>query len=130
MATSKAAFAKKDLDDFKKQLLEERAQLEKQLNEIEEANFQATQSEISGEGGFDEEFADAGSFTLERESALSIENNIRDLMQKIDHALERIAQGTFGICERCGKPVEKARIRALPYANLCIKDAQAEARLR
>ena len=31
----------------------------------------------------------------------------------------------YGLCERCGKPIEKARIKALPYAELCIKDAQA-----
>ena len=55
---------------------------------------------------------------------------MRDLIQKIEGALERLENGTFGTCERCGKPIEKARIKALPYANLCIKDAQAESRLR
>ncbi|HVD68425.1 MAG TPA: TraR/DksA C4-type zinc finger protein, partial [Actinomycetota bacterium] len=35
--------------------------------------------------------------------------------------------GTYGICERCGKPIEKARVKALPYVSLCLKDAQAQA---
>ena len=48
--------------------------------------------------------------------------------QKIDRALKRMDAGTYGICERCGKPIEKARIKALPYVDLCIKDAQAQSR--
>ena len=41
---------------------------------------------------------------------------------------KRIDDGTYGICERCGKSIEKARIKALPYVDLCIKDAQAQSR--
>jgi RNA polymerase-binding transcription factor DksA len=37
-------------------------------------------------------------------------------------------EGAFGICSRCGKPIEKARLKALPYVDLCIKDAQAQSR--
>jgi RNA polymerase-binding transcription factor DksA len=37
-------------------------------------------------------------------------------------------EGTYGICVRCGKAIEKARLKALPYVDLCIKDAQAQAR--
>ena len=51
-----------------------------------------------------------------------------DEHMKIDRALKRIAAGTYGICERCGKPIEKARIKALPYVDLCIKDARAQSR--
>ena len=130
MATTKAPFAKKDLEDFRKRLLDERTELEKQLEELEESSFSSPQSDMTGEAGFDEEFADAGTATFERERDLSIENNVRDLLGKIDKALGRIDAGTFGICERCGKPIERARMKALPYANLCIKDAQAEARPR
>lgn len=130
MATTKTPFQKKDLEGFKQRLLEERAELEKQLAEIEESSFSTPQSDLSGEVSFDEEYADSGTFTFERERDLSIENNIRDLLAKIEKALVRIEDGTYGICERCGKPIEKARIKALPYANLCIKDAQAEVRPR
>ena len=53
---------------------------------------------------------------------------MRDLLQKIERALQKIEAGTYGICERCGKPIEKARIKALPYVDLYIKDAQARSR--
>jgi len=124
----KSPFSVKELTDLKKRLLEEKAELEEQLEAIEEASFAASQSEMTGEVGFDDENADAGTFTFERERDLSIENNIRDLLRKIDSALQRISKRTFGFCDRCGKPIEKARVRALPYVDLCIKDAQAQAR--
>jgi RNA polymerase-binding transcription factor DksA len=131
MATAKSAFTAKELADLKKRLLEEKSELEEQLSTIEEASFAASQSDITGEvGGFDDENADAGTFTFERERDLSIENNVRDLLRKVDDALERMSNKTFGICAVCGKPIEKARVKALPYVELCIKDAQAQARAR
>ena len=124
----KSPFTKKETDDLRVVLLAEREQLEKQLTTIEENSFAATQSDISGEVAFDDETADAGTATFERERDLSIENNVRDLMQKIDRALERMDAGRYAICDRCGKPIEKARVKALPYVDLCIKDAQAQSR--
>lgn len=119
---------KQETKVFRQRLEEERDELQRQEREIEETSFGTSQSELSGEMAFDEEFADAGTATFEREKDLSISNNIKDLLLKIEHALTRIDQGTYGTCERCGNPIEKARLRALPYANLCIKDAQAEGR--
>jgi DnaK suppressor protein len=129
MATTKSPFGKRDLGDLKKRLLEEREELQRQAAEIEESSFGGGQSELTGDiASFDEEFADAGTATFERERDLSLSNNIRDLTDKIDRALERIEQGSYGLCERCGRPIEKARIKALPYATLCIRDKQAEER--
>ena len=127
MAT-KSAFPKKELEELRTRLLEEKTELEDQLTTIEETSFSQTQSDISGEVSFDDENADAGTFTFERERDLSIENNVRDLLSKIDRALSRMDEGTFGVCSRCGKHIEKARVKALPYVDLCIKDAQAQTR--
>jgi DnaK suppressor protein len=125
---SRTTYSKKELDDLRQRLLEERTELETQLTTIEETQFATSQSDLSGEVSFDEENADAGTFTFERERDLSIENNVRDLLSKIDRALVRMDEGVYGICARCGKPIEKARLKALPYADLCIKDAQAQTR--
>jgi RNA polymerase-binding transcription factor len=127
-AKLKSPFTKKELDDLRASLELEREQLQKQFATIEENSFATTQSDLTGEVAFDDETADAGTATFERERDLSIENNVRDLMQKIDRALEKMDAGTYGFCERCGKPIEKARVRALPYVDLCIKDAQAQSR--
>ena len=130
MAATKTAFTAKELTDLKKRLLDEKSELEEQLSTIEENSFAASQSDVSGEVGFDDENADAGTATFERERDLSIENNVRDLLRKIDGALDRMSKKTYGVCIVCGKPIEKARVRALPYVELCLKDAQAQTRSR
>jgi RNA polymerase-binding protein DksA len=124
----KSPLTKKELDDLRARLLSERQELQEQLTTLEENTFAASQSDMSGEVAFDDETADAGTATFERERDLSIENNVRDLLAKIDRALQRMDAKTYGLCDRCGKPIEKARIKALPYVDLCIKDAQAQSR--
>ena len=127
---ARASVTAAELTELRDALEKERDELQSQLTEIENSTFSQAQSDLSGEMAFDDEYADAGTATFERERDLSLENNVRDLLQKIEKALSRMDEGTFGICERCGKPIEKARIKALPYANLCIADAQAATRPR
>ena len=129
MAT-RTPLSKAELRELKERLLSERKDLEAQYTELEESTFATNQSDLTGEMGFDEEYADAGTATFERERDLSLVNNLRDLMERIDKALEKIDDGTYGLCDRCGKPIEKLRLKALPYANLCLKDKQAEERVR
>lgn len=127
---SKVTYSDKELAAIRKRLEEERERLEAQLRTIEEFTFAASQSELTGEVGFDEETADAGTFTFERERDLSIENNIRDLLGKVERSLARLDSGGYGACTQCGKQIEKARVKALPYVELCLKDAQAQSRAR
>jgi RNA polymerase-binding transcription factor len=127
---TKSPLSKKEIQELKEKLLAERKDLQAQYDELEELSFGSNQSDLSGEMGFDEEYADAGTATFERERDLSLVNNLRDLMERIDKALAKIEEDTYGLCDRCGKPIEKLRLKALPYANLCIKDKQAEERVR
>ena len=124
----KSSLTEKELQELRERLLTERQELQEQLETLEENTFAASQSDITGEVAFDDETADAGTATFERERDLSIGNNVRDLLAKIDRAMRRMDGGTYGLCERCGKPIEKARMKALPYVDLCIKDAQAQSR--
>jgi RNA polymerase-binding transcription factor DksA len=119
---------KKELGDLRIRLEEEQAQLDTQLTSIVEDSVAIAQSELAGDVGTDDESTDAGTATSEREKDLSIENNVRDLLQKIDRALKRMNDGSYGVCDICGKNIEKARVKALPYVDLCIKDAQAQSR--
>lgn len=130
MTTTRSPLTKKEIADLKERLEAERRDLEAQLEELEESTFSIAQSDLTGEMGFDEEYADAGTATFEREKDLSLVNNLRDLMERIDKALAKIQDGTYGLCDRCGNPIEKLRLKALPYANLCLKDKQAEERVR
>jgi RNA polymerase-binding protein DksA len=120
----------KQIEKIKDGLVTQRAQLIREATDLEEGAFNTSQSEMSGEASFDEEYADAGSFTFEREKELSISNNIRDLLSKVDHALDRIDRGTYGLCENCGDPINRERLLALPYSTLCLRCKQAEERAR
>jgi RNA polymerase-binding protein DksA len=117
-----AKLTAQEIDELRTRLESERGELADQLTTIEDQAFAATQSDMSGDVGVDDESADAGTATFEREKELSIEQNVRDLIQKIDRALKRIEDGTYGICEVCGKPIGDERLRALPWARLCIED--------
>lgn len=120
----------REIAGIKVWLVDQRADFLRQVAELDEGAFNISQSEMSGEVSFDEESADAGSFTFEREKELSIGNNIRDLVDKATHALATIERGTYGLCERCGDPIPKARLMALPYSTMCLRCKQQDERTR
>ena len=78
-----AKLTAKEVGELRARLLEEREHLDTQLASIVEESFATTQSIMSGDVGLDDEPADAGTATFEREKDLSIENNVRDLLRKI-----------------------------------------------
>ena len=114
----------------KERLVQERAGFERQLHELESDSFNESQSEISGDAGLNEDFADAGTATFDRERDLSIRNNVLDLIDTVTRALQRIDDGTYGTCERCGKPIDAARIKAFPRVLLCLECKRREERIR
>lgn len=126
----KPEVTRKMIEKIRESLEQQRAALFREFTDLEEGSFSLSQSDMSGEASFDEEYADAGSYTFEREKDLSIGNNIRDLLEKVTHALERIDRGTYGLCENCGDPINKDRLLALPYSSLCIRCKQREERTR
>ena len=120
---------KRDLQAYRRRLEAELAELHGQCAELEEST-EASLADATGEVGFDEEFADAGSFTFERERDLSLVGNARDLIDKVEQALARIDADRFGCCEACGGAIEAERLDALPYATLCLADARQRVRPR
>jgi DnaK suppressor protein len=73
----------------------------------------------SGDGAGDDQ-ADAGAKTYEREQEISLANNAREMLEQTEHALERLEDGSYGICESCGNPIGKLRLQAAPRATLCM----------
>ena len=73
----------------------------------------------AGDGAGDDQ-ADAGAKTFEREQEISVANNAREMLMQNLHALERLDDGTYGICESCGNPIGKLRLQAAPRATLCM----------
>jgi DnaK suppressor protein len=57
------------------------------------------------------------------EMDFSKQDNARDLLEKVNHALERMDEGTYGTCEVSGRPIPLARLEALPYATTTVEMA-------
>jgi RNA polymerase-binding protein DksA len=129
-AAKPAKLDRKALEEIRATLERERTDLRRQEQGLEQDSFEGTQSDITGEVGLDEDFADAGTATFDRERDLSIRNNIRDLIDQITRAIARIDEGTYGSCERCGRPIDAARLKALPHALLCMDCKRREERAR
>ena len=112
---------------IREELLSELSDLEARSEELEKESERQTDLR---EAGVNEDFADAGTATFDRERDFSIRNNIRDLIDQITRALRRLDEGSYGSCERCGKPIDAARLKALPHALLCMDCKRREERAR
>ncbi|MTV26145.1 TraR/DksA family transcriptional regulator [Nitriliruptoraceae bacterium ZYF776] len=97
-------------------LLEEREQL---LEQVADLSQEAGVDNWRGDGSGDDP-ADRGTASSERETAASLSDHARRLLEQIDDALRRMEQGTYGTCERCGKPIGYDRLEVLPQAALCM----------
>lgn len=97
-------------------LKQEREKLVHQLKELG-----ATESgDLTGDVDFGEGFADAAAATAERSEVLGIIDNLHDLLEDVDAALEKIQAGTYGTCEDCGEEISSARMEFRPTSRYCV----------
>ncbi len=85
-----------------------------------EADYLAQEAE-PGDTQFDEESGEGGTTTIDRERDLALAASALAAVEEIDDALRKIEHGTYGICESCHEVIPRMRMRALPYARLCVK---------
>ncbi|HSG78784.1 MAG TPA: TraR/DksA C4-type zinc finger protein [Acidimicrobiia bacterium] len=110
--------AESTIDRFRKRLDDERARLVDLIEEIEQEQEAVRLSETSSERSPDPNTAEGGSLAFEIEKELSLAANAQDLLAQVDEALERIEEGTYGNCARCGQAIPVNRLDALPYTKL------------
>jgi DnaK suppressor protein len=77
--------------------------------------------EVSG-GGNDNHLGDTAGATYDRELDEGLEEGAQQTLSEIEAALSRIEDGSYGVCEICGKPIGAQRLAAIPWARLCIDD--------
>jgi len=112
----------KDLQEqLKKQLLTDKKRLEKELAVIMKEDLKPSQTEMSGENAYEDDEADAATTTFERERDDSLSWNIKDILNKINDALYKMEEGTYGICGECNQQIDPERLKVLPYADHCLK---------
>lgn len=113
---------KLDIEKFREIILNERANLEAQSKRIQRRISSADQTDEIGDlADYDNHPADAATETFEREKDLAIDENVDDMIERIDRALGKMKEGTYGICDRCGREISRERLKVLPYATFCIE---------
>lgn len=109
------------IDALRQMLLQEREAYERQVAMIEETGLGTSQGDqLQEDSTVDNHPADLGTETFERSKDLGLRSNALRRIQEIDAALERMAAGTYGVCEECGQPIDPARLEAFPSATTCI----------
>jgi DnaK suppressor protein len=103
------------LANIRTRLEQERQSLRSDIEALDIEN-QAQQDDY----GVGNHLADDASEVFTRERNIALQNNANDLLAQIDTALQRLDQGSYGICARCGKEIPPERLEARPYAIYCI----------
>lgn len=117
----------KETSDFKKMLLERRKKLLGNVNFMQgEALDKSRQSACGDLSNVPIHLADIGTDNYERDLIIGLIQNGQEEVRSIDIALEKIEEGTFGVCEICQKKINKVRLSALPHARLCIECQRVE----
>jgi DnaK suppressor protein len=119
--TPTAAEGDKFLEAQRKELLKERDEYTRSAEHLRaEAEALALDRE-PGDSDFGEEGGEGDSMNVERERELALSAQALAAVQEIDDALAKIDAGTYGICEKCHEPIPKERLKALPFAALCVQ---------
>ena len=105
--------------EFRELLEGERERVISALASMREDGQRTMDEEVGVPGGVG---ADTASITFERELGSGLEEGAQQTLVRIDRALARLEEGTYGVCERCGNPIGRERLLARPSATLCIDD--------
>jgi len=115
-----------EVAQFKKLLLSLRERLVGKVDVMQGETLKKSRQDASGDlSNVPIHMADVGTDNYERDIMIELIQNGEEGVRNIDTALERIEEGTFGVCELCAKKINKERLKAVPYAKLCI-DCQRE----
>ena len=112
----KIKISPKDKEELKANLLAIRERLTGQMAALRDESLAREPADNTVEDGTD---------AFERQVSLNLVSSEHDEVVAIDDALHRLDEGSYGACEECRNPIEKARIKALPFVRMCVK-CQAE----
>lgn len=123
MPTSHGKIEKKKLEVYKKVLLKMKEELVHDIKNMSDS----TSKQISDTGdvsGHVQHMADVATDMYDKEFSLGLASKDRELLQRIDAALKRIEDGTYGFCLATKKPISVARLKAIPYVEYCLEYQQ------
>lgn len=113
-----------DTSEFRKLLEAEQTRLQGAVAFLEKENAGSVEEELGeiGGRGEDNHMADMATATYDRELDEGLEEGAQHTLEEITAALQRIDDGSYGVCEACGEPIGAERLSAIPWARLCIDD--------
>jgi RNA polymerase-binding protein DksA len=115
---------KSELKAFRENLLLLRSRLRGDVHAMADSALKRNRGAAGDQSAMPIHMADLGTDNFEQEFTLSLMETEGGTLQAIEAALERVEEGSFGICEDCSGPIAKSRLQAIPYAAVCIKCAQ------
>lgn len=123
---------KSELNEYKHLLESLQAQIRGDVTQLTKAALGTDREDGGSESKSPTHMAELGSETFEQDFALSLVANEQETLAEISQALERVRNGTFGLCEVCVKEgkspaqsaIPKTRLRAIPYARTCVECAR------
>ncbi|AQS55534.1 TraR/DksA C4-type zinc finger protein [Novibacillus thermophilus] len=111
---------REQLEQLREELLRERQELEARLQESEHGGLAVSMNDAIGElSGYDNHPADVGTELYERGKDIALSEQREKRLREIDEALDRMADGTYGVCAECGREVPYERLKANPAAKYC-----------
>ena len=128
-ATPKARMNKPELKFFESLLNEKKETLLQELGYLEDNTMRLSSKEGAGDlSSHAYHLADHATETQDREQAFHMASREGKYLFYIEEALDRVRNGTFGVCKKCGKIIPKARLEAVPTAKMCIECKSAQER--
>src|SRR3954468_1107954 len=119
----------KTKERLKEKLLEEKARLQHQAEELVAEAEELAREREGGDTQFDEESGEGDTVNIERERDLLLSAQARHVVDEIDAALARMKKGTYGVCSYAGRKIPVERLEAIPWADVCV-DCKARAERR
>jgi RNA polymerase-binding protein DksA len=110
-----------DTTRFREALIEERERVRAAIENLHDEHPGSMADESGEDAVFDNHLADTATETYDRELDYTLEENSEHVLADIDAALQRIEEGTYGICTNCGRQIPEERLEARPWATLCIE---------
>ena len=114
--------------EFKERLLEERRRLQHAVENLQHEHRGSLEDETQELSMADNHPGDVATETFDRELDDGLEEGAVRRLGQIDAALRRIEEGSYGTCAVCGRPIGEERLRAVPWATLCIDDQRKQER--
>jgi DnaK suppressor protein len=112
---------KKEAKVFYDLLVKKRVELLKGIEHIANDALKTSQRDATGDlSAYSLHMADVATDNYDREFSLGLADNEQKLLNRINAALERIDNNTFGLCEVCEKKITQTRLKIVPYAELCV----------